>query len=194
MKLTYHPLFASIALLFMSFASPQPPKFQVEIIQNNQVVPIENNVAVLEKKEFKLRITLINQDGIYFNSSFNRNLFNLQDNQEITGLANFANTTRIEENFNTDKDMEIDDESVSYLFYNDSMDWHRFDTDVQIAANSIIGTKTVDKIYVERNKKTIPLDKMNRSIYLFFVATNDASGSNPAPKELGRCKIELRWK
>jgi hypothetical protein len=74
------------------------------------------------------------------------------------------------------------------------LNWHRFDKDVQVNGNTVIGTKTIDKIYIESNKKTIPLKNINRSIYLFFITTNDENGNNPSPKELGRYKVELRWK
>ncbi len=194
MKFIYNTLLAASAIILLSFASQNTPIFKVEILQNNKVIPIENHIALLEKKQFQLRITLNNLDGIYFHSSFNPTYFKLKDNQEIKGLQTMSNFTRVEENFNEDRDMEIEDESISYLFYDSSLNWHRFDKDIQVNGNTVIGTKTVDKIYVESNQKTIPLKNINRNIYLFFVATNNKDGNNPSPKELGRYKVELRWK
>lgn len=194
MKFIYNFTFAITALLLLSFAPQTNPIFTVEILQDNKIIPIENHVAMLEKKEFQLRITLNNHDGIYFHSSFNPKYFNQKDNQEITGLQTISNFTRVEENFNTDRDMELDDESISYLFYDRTINWHRFDKDVQVNGNTVVGTKTIEKIYIERNKKTIPLSNINRSVYLFFFATNNQSGGNTATKELGRYKVELRWK
>ncbi len=194
MKFLYNFILATAVLLLLSFAPQTNPVFTVEILQDNKIIPIENHVATLEKKQFQLRITLNNHDGIYFHSSFNPKYFNLKDNQEITSLQTISNFTRVEENFNTDRDMEIDDESISYLFYDRTINWHRFDKDVQVNGNTVVGTKTIEKIYIERNKKTIPLSNINRSVYLFFIATNNQSGGNTATKELGRYKIELRWK
>lgn len=194
MKFIYNFTFVITALLLLSFAPQTNPIFTVEILQDNKIIPIENHVAMLEKKEFQLRITLNNHDGIYFHSSFNPKYFNQKDNQEITGLQTISNFTRVEENFNTDRDMELDDESISYLFYDRTINWHRFDKDVQVNGNTVVGTKTIEKIYIERNKKTIPLSNINRSVYLFFFATNNQSGGNTATKELGRYKVELRWK
>ncbi len=194
MKFIYNTLLAASAIILLSFASQNTPIFKVEILQNNKVIPIENHIALLEKKEFQLRITLNNLNGIYFHSSFKPTYFRLKDNQEIKGLHTISNFTRVEENFNTDRGMEIDDESYSYLFYDSTLNWHRFDKDVQVNGNTVIGTKTIDKIYIESNKKTIPLKNINRSIYLFFITTNDENGNNPSPKELGRYKVELRWK
>ncbi len=194
MKFIYNTVLAASALLLLSFASQNTPVFKVEILQENKVIPIEEHVALLEKKEFQLRITLNNLNGIYSHSSFKPTYFRLKDNQEIKGLQTMSNFTRVEENFNTDRDMEIDDESYSYLFYDSTLNWHRFDKDVQVNGNTVIGTKTIDKIYIESNKKTIPLKNINRSIYLFFITTNDENGNNPSPKELGRYKVELRWK
>jgi len=194
MKFIYNFTLAITALLLLSFAPQTNPVFTVEILQDNKIIPIENHIATLEKKEFQLRITLNNHDGIYFHSSFNPKYFKLKDNQEITGLQTISNFTRVEENFNTDRDMEIDDESISYLFYDSTINWHRFDKDIQVNGNTVVGTKTIDKIYIERNKKTISLSNINRSVYLFFIATNNQSGGSLATKELGRYKVELRWK
>jgi hypothetical protein len=171
MKFIYNTLLAASAIILLSFASQNTPIFKVEILQNNKVIPIENHIALLEKKQFQLRITLNNLDGIYFHSSFNPTYFKLKDNQEIKGLQTMSNFTRVEENFNEDRDMEIEDESISYLFYDSSLNWHRFDKDIQVNGNTVIGTKTIEKIYVESNKKTIPLKNINRNIYLFFIKT-----------------------
>ena len=194
MKFLYNFILATAVLLLLSFAPQTNPVFTVEILQDNKIIPIENHVATLEKKQFQLRITLNNHDGIYFHSSFNPKYFNLKDNQEITSLQTISHFTRVEENFNTDRDMEIDDESISYLFYDSTINWHRFDKDVQVNGNTVIGTKTIEKIYIERNKKTIPLSNINRSVYLFFIATNNQSGDSLATKAVGRYKVELRWK
>ena len=194
MKIIYSTAFAALALLLLSFSHQNTPAFKVEILQDNHVIPVENNVVLLEKKQFQLRITLNHLDGIYFHSSFNPTYFRIKDNQEINGLQTISNFTRVEENFNEDRDMEIDDESISFLFYDRSLNWHRFDKDVQVKGDTVIGTKTIDKIYIESNKKTIPLKKINRRIYLFFIATNNKHGNNPSPKELGRYKVKIRWK
>jgi len=58
MKFIYNTLFAITALLLLSFAPQTNPVFTVEILQDNKIIPIENHVATLEKKEFQLRITL----------------------------------------------------------------------------------------------------------------------------------------
>ena len=126
-------------------------------------------------------------------ASFNRDYYNLKDEQEIENYKQLGSMTRAEKNFNEDKELAIDDKAVSYLFYDKNMDWHRFDNNIEINNNVVIWTKTIDKVSVEKTKKDIPLQKIKKNIYLFFVATEEWS-EDKAPKELGRKKIELRWK
>jgi hypothetical protein len=191
MKIIFKTLLVTI--LFMSFTEIESETYQVEIIQDGKIVPLFDNIANLEKKEFKIRITLNNHDGVYMSASFNRDYYNLKDEQEIENYKQLGSMTRAEKNFNEDKELAIDDKAVSYLFYDKNMDWHRFDNNIEINNNVVIGTKTIDKVSVEKTKKDIPLQKIKKNIYLFFVATEEWR-EDKAPKELGRKKIELRWK
>lgn len=183
----------AVATLLLSFVSQQPKKYQVEILQDNKIVPVVNQVVDLEKKPFQIRISLYHQDGVFMSSSFNRDYYDLQDDQPIKDYKYLTAKTRIEENFNKDQELDIDDESVSYLFYDNEHDWHRFDKEIMIKKDTVIGKKTVTKIWIDETKKAIPLSKINKNIYLFFVATDNWVG-DIIPKELGRTKIEIRWK
>ena len=192
MKIISKILLVAILILFMSLVGLESEKYQVEILQDGKIVPLVHNVASLEKKEFQIRITLNDHDGVFMSSSFNRDYFDLRDEQEIKDYRWLNSKTRVEKNFNKDKELAIDDENVSYLFYDKNMDWHRFDKDLVINGNKVIGTKTIKKVLVESSNQEIPLKKIGKNIYLFFVATEEWKGDK-GPKELGRTKIELRW-
>ena len=75
MKIIFKTLLVTI--LFMSFTEIESETYQVEIIQDGKIVPLFDNIANLEKKEFKIRITLNNHDGVYMSASFNRDYYNL---------------------------------------------------------------------------------------------------------------------
>lgn len=193
MNITSKIYLLAIALLFLNFDSLVTEKYQVEIIQNGLVVPIVNDVAQLEKKEFQIRITLNDHDGVFMSASFNRDYFDLKAEDEIKDYKWLNSKSRAESTFNKDKELHIHNEYVSYLFYDRSIDWHRFDKKVIVLDNKVIGTKTVRKIRVEESKLKFPINKIDQSIYLFFVATENWNGDK-VPSELGRKKIELRWK
>ena len=76
--------------------------------------------------------------------------------------------TRAEKNFNEDKELAIDDKAVSYLFYDKNMDWHRFDNNIEINNNVVIGTKTIDKVSVEKTETP----KLSSNPFSFFIFTS----------------------
>jgi hypothetical protein len=126
-------------------------------------------------------------------SSFNRDYFDLKEDDSIKDYEWLSSKVRVEKNFNEDKELDIDDEIFSFLFYDKKLDWHRFDKNVSINDTLVIGTKTINKIYDESTKETIDIDKINKDIYLFFLAT-DEWAYNVIPKERGRLKLKIEWK
>ena len=182
-----------IFILFTSFSGPESKKYQVEIVQDGQLIPIVDNIALLEKKEFQIKITLYNHEGVFMSSSFNRDYFDLRDDQEIKDYRWLNLKSIAEEEYNKDKELVVDDELVSFLFYDKKMDWHRFDENIVIDRNIVIATKTINKVLVHSSNQEITINQIDNNIYLFFVATEEWNG-DVAPKELGRKKIELRWK
>lgn len=191
-KFFYFFLIFVSAIFLVSFFEVKTEKYRVEILQDNKIIPIVNNVVTLEKREFQIRVILNNHDGVFMSASFDRDYYDLKDGDEIKDYKWLNCKSRAENSFNIDKELVIHKEYVSYLFYDKNLDWHRFDSTVIINGNTIIGTKTVQKLYDENSNQEISLNNVTKNIYLFFLATENWE-DDVIPKELGRTKIEIRW-
>lgn len=191
--LCHHVLVAQTEVPAISSDNPATQKYTVEILQDSLPVDIIHDVVQLEKKEFQLRITLNDLDGVFMSASFHRNYFDLAPNEEIKDYQWLNQKTRAEEAFNNEKELAVDDESVSYLFYDTTMSWHRFDKEIVVNDSQVIGTKTIDHIGIDATNENIRLKDMKADIYLFFVATEPWK-EDTVPKELGRQKIQIKWK
>ena len=194
MKNTLQILFSTITLvLLMSFSGLKSKKFRVEIIQDGQLIEIVNNTVQLEKKEFQIRITLKKQDGVFMSSSFRKDYFNLKKDEEIKDYKWLDIKARAESDFNEDQELMIDDEIVSYLFYDKEKDWHRFDKGVKVNGKKVVGTKKIKQVLIQDTKEKIDILNLDNDIYLFFVATEQWK-KGEIPKELGRLKVRITWK
>ena len=100
MKVTSKSIFITIAtavlILIMGFTKLKSEKFHIEILQNGHALTIVDNVVELEKKEFKIRITLIDHDGVFMSSSFQRGYFDLKEGEEIKDYKWLNSKTRVE--------------------------------------------------------------------------------------------------
>lgn len=180
-------------LLLQSFTGLKSKKFKVEILQNGRAIEIVDNVVQLEKKEFKIRVTLKKQDGVFMSASFHRDYFDLEKDDAIKDYKWLNQKAFAEESFNQDKALMVDNEGVSYLFYDKEKDWHRFDKGVKVKGKKVIGTKTIRQVLIPNTNEKIDLWYLNKDIYLFFVATEDWENGD-TPKELGRLKVRIQWK
>lgn len=182
-----------VLLLIAGFTGLKSKKYNVEILQNGQAIEIINNEVELDKKEFQIRITLKKQDGVFMSASFQRNYFDLNKNDSIKDYKWLNCKAFAENEFNKDKKLFIDDELVSYLFYDKKYDWHRFDKEIIVKGKEITGTKTIKYLYIMDTKTQIDLKNIDKDIYLFFVAT-EKWVKGETPKECGRLKIRIKWK
>ena len=184
-----------VLLLFVPVSYPGllAQKFEVEILQYGKIIEVVDDVVELEKKEFQIRITLKKQDGVFMNASFKKDYFKLKADEPINDYEFIGQKTMAEIEFNSHKELFVHDEYVTYLFFDKTMDWHRFDKGVVKRGKKIIASKTVQIIKNIHNKEITELVHLEKDIYLFFVAQDSRSKEKP-PKELGRYKIHIKWK
>ncbi len=180
----------SLLVLVSSFKL-KSKKYNIEIIQHGVVVPITGNTVILDKEVFQLRVTLKNIHGIYMSSSFDRGYFDTKETEPIKDFKYIGSKCRAEPSFNSDKEFGIDTESLSFLFYDKTMDWHRFDKGVLVKGKKVIGLKTIQQVYIDDTKETILLKDLTQDIFLFFFATKKVENTE---KELGRLKLQIKWK
>lgn len=179
--------FGLLLLLLPGMQSADAEKYSVEILQNGAPVPVIDGTVQLEKKEFQIRITLKNIEGIYLSTSFNRDYYDLKSSDSIPDFAYLPAKTNAEESFNVDKSLIVHDEYVCYWFYNPKMDWHRFDKEVVSRGNEHSCTKTVATLFNQATGERIKLKQNDKALYLFFVAVENA-------QEQGRLKLKIEWK
>lgn len=183
-----------VSLLFASanYSGLLAQKYRVEILQNDVVIDVIDEVVELEKKEFQIRITLTKQDGVFMNASFQKDYFKLKKNEEIPDYKWINLKAMAEVEFNSKKQLILDDDAFAYLFFDKKKDWHRFDKGIVKKGKKNIGTKTIHCIYNLENKELTKLESIENDIYLFFVA-QDYRSKEKIPKELGRYKIQVKW-
>jgi len=179
--------------IFTSFTTLKSKRFKIEIIQDGKAVDIKHHTAELEKRPFKIKVTLKDLDGIYLCASFKRNFFDTPDNRPIKDFQYYKYKTRAESNFNEAQLMHTSDEYVSYLFYDPEMDWHRFDKAIQIKGNNVIATKTIRQFSSEEFDSTFDIADIDKDLFLFFVETDKYKTSEEI-KNLGRLKLRIKWK
>jgi hypothetical protein len=178
----------------MGFAGSDSRKFSVEILQNGETQKITGNTVLLEKKPFQIRVTLINHPGIYMNSSWNRDYFDLEEKEEIPDFRFIDMKARAEAKFNEDMDLVMEDEYFSYLFYDPRLDWHRFDEEqLWVKGKKVTGIKTVSRLSELHPSAQIETGEVEKDIYLFFVASNEPEIREEAA-EYQRMKIHIKWK
>jgi hypothetical protein len=184
-------LFGILCLALMgSFTLTKTPIFKVEIWQNGVLAERVDSIYVLEKKPFQIKVFLINHEGVFMNASYSTFYYQLLDNELVPDLQNLPSKTFAESTFNTDKDLILDLEGVSYLFYKKKQDWHRFDKQIEVNDDKVIGTKTIEHLFLLESNNNIDISEVDQPIYFFFAACTDGKKI----KELKREKFMIQWK
>lgn len=172
-----------------SFTQTKKDKFRVEIWQDGKLLANNNGVVQLAKKEFQIKLHLFEQEGVYVSSSYGNSYYGLKETEEVADLQEIGARTFAESTFNEDKDLILDNEGVSYWFYKPKQDWHRFDKDISIEGKTVIGTKTIQHLFILEHRSNVNIEDVQKPLKLFFVATTKGRKI----KELQRLKLQIQW-
>ncbi len=190
MKTNLYILLALLAFISLSsFTQTKKDKFRVEIWQDGKLLANNNGVVQLAKKEFQIKVHLFEQEGVYVSSSYGNSYYGLKETDEVPDLQEIGARTFAESTFNEDKDLILDNEGVSYWFYKPKQDWHRFDKDISIEGKTVIGTKTIQHLFILENRSNVNIEDVQKPLKLFFVATTKGRKI----KELQRLKLQIQW-
>ncbi len=190
MKTNLYILLALLAFISLSsFTQTKKDKFRVEIWQDGKLLANNNGVVQLAKKEFQIKVHLFEQEGVYVSSSYGNSYYGLKETEEVPDLQEIGARTFAESTFNEDKDLILDNEGVSYWFYKPKQDWHRFDKDISIEGKTVIGTKTIQHLFILENRSNVNIEDVQKPLKLFFVATTKGRKI----KELQRLKLQIQW-
>jgi hypothetical protein len=150
----------------------QKKEVAISIVQGSTVHAVANQEIYLAKKPFKIMVTLKNLEGVYLYADFSDSLYKLEDTTRVPDFEILPPMAMAEVTFNEDKELIISKDGWAFWFYDKKLDWHRFDKDVLVTNDSIVGTKTVNRFYFTENERTIPVGKVKQPLYLFFVAVD----------------------
>jgi|GEM_PF-3085824 len=170
-----------------------PSRFLVEVYQEGQLVPVLNQQLTLEKKPFVLKITMEDLKGVFFSAAENPTYYDTPDGSPVKDHEHLGFKSRAEKTFNSDREQYLDDESVSFLFYDPEEDWYRFDKGVKVNGNQVIGQKTIEYFLVGENHEKIHVRDYGKPLYFFFLSS-DTSQRMKNGAEYGRYKFTVNWK
>ncbi|MBI1222307.1 MAG: hypothetical protein GC180_06855 [Bacteroidetes bacterium] len=191
MKSNIFILLLSSFLIHSSFSpSMVKPRFEVEVMQDDDYVDPDNNIIELQKMPFTLRVKVYGLNGVYLNASTDPSLFELPGDKTVPEFEFISMKTMKTEAQNSDKDLILAKGYYSYLTdskSDDGIEMHTFNR-VEKGDGFYTGYLDIEKFTKREDGKTLPVTKMKEPVYLFFMGI-DADG-----KEMGRYALKLEWR
>jgi hypothetical protein len=168
--------------------------YNIHFLQDGIEIPIINEKVLLAKKPFQIQVELLKVDGVFGSSSLSDSLFRIPLNQSLPEPDLIQWKIAVEPENNVDKDIIISKESYFYWFYNPKVDtWHRFDPNPIVEKRGVVGTKTVENLFISEHlnseNKSISISKIEQPLYFIFFLMNKNN-----EQDLQRMRIQVNWK
>jgi len=168
--------------------------YRIHFIQDGIEVPIVKEHVLLVKKTFQIQVELLKVDGVYGSCSLSDSLFQIPIDQSLPESDLIQWKIAVEPENNVDKDIIVSKESYFYWFYNPKVDTrHRFDPNPKVEKGRVIGTKTIESLFVSENDNSntqnLDLSKVKQPLYLLFFMMDEKS-----TKDYQRERIQVDWK
>jgi len=165
--------------------------YSISIVQGDKSYDLFSQDTIhLERDTFRFEVTLIGIEGFYLSASFNDEYFMLPANKAVKDWEYISAKAMVEEPFNTDRDLLIDDECFSYWFYDPELDWYRFDEGLKHNGQWVSATYTVATMFNADTKTELTLKDIDRPIYLFAFYI-DKEKRKPVKQAAGRTKAVI---
>lgn len=184
-----------IFIVSISFNYIQKKQFRVFFIQDNikKEFQFDNSVFILQPKAFKIEVHLYNVEGVYVNISYDTLYYSTPRNERFHDWKYISGKAMAEEDFNLEKDIIVNTENVSYWFYDPNLKWYRFDKDIVVKENEIIGTMTVEQFYdVDKGSYSSVTEATKPIYFTFFTADKNQKGY--MNNEIERKKIKVLFR
>ncbi|MBL7748044.1 MAG: hypothetical protein JNM19_11485 [Chitinophagaceae bacterium] len=182
---------AGFTLFISILLTAQQKKIAVRIEQGSESILVGNQEITLSKAPFKMVVSLHHLDGVYLFASFSDSIYRLQAEEAVPDFKNLPYLAIAEASFNEDKELIINTDGWAFWFYDPELDWHRFDKDILVTKDSVVGTKTINQFYIPDTKSAIPVSDNTKPLYLFFLAIDKSSKDGVPKKELVRLKMKI---
>jgi hypothetical protein len=180
-------------ILFSTLLFCQEKQVSINIVQDEVVYPVAGQEIYLNKKPFQIQVTLKNLEGVYLYADFTDSIYKLKENEQIPDFDLLPPMAMAETTFNKDRELIINKDGWAFWFYDTKLDWHRFDKEVLVTPDSIVGTKTINQFYFSDGERTVPVRRIKKPLYLFFVAVDKSNKDGAPEKELIRLRIKINW-
>ena len=171
-----------------------PVKVYVE--QNGRRYLLNNSTVTLERAPFTLIVEFDQPDrynGIYINTSYKRDYFNLFPSQPIPDFRYLPQKVLSEYKFNPNKELKIHREYFQYLGFNPKRNWFKFDR-IEKKDGKVIGYRSVRNLDLVQQDKRIPVSRNHKDIYLFFTVLKKDPASLYGHREITRFKAKLKFR
>jgi hypothetical protein len=187
-------------LLLLSFlpaiAFSQKKDVVIRIVQDESFLlgDFQTNIT-LKKKGFKFQILLENTEGVYVFASIEDSVYRFTENSPIQDFSYLKLLElRDDDQFNTNKELNMSKTGWSYWFYRDSAQWHPFNRKiVGMGPGRNVCTKVIKQLYDVTEGNIVKFKNMRGPLYLLFVAVKDYDENGQPKTELMRRKLKIEW-
>ena len=185
-----------LLLLAPVFCFSQEKNVVIRIVQPDEsyiLSEFQTNLT-LKRKGFKFKILLNKVEGVYVFASIKDSVYRFTETSPIRDFAYLKLLQlREEDKFNTNKELSLSEDGWSYWFYNDTTEHSYNRKIVNLGANGIVCTKTINQFYNVADGSVVKLRNIDVPLYLFFIAVKDYDENGRPKTELIRRKIKIEW-
>lgn len=189
-------LIVSLSLFVAVDLRAQNKNLIIRVSQDESSVALsEFQTAIqLKKRTFKFVVMLENLKGVYVFASTRDSIYRFTETSPIRDFVYLPLLELKEDEFNTNKELNISETGWSYWFYDTASSWHPFSHKVVgLGKGRVACTKVIKQFNDVADRNTIKLRDLNTPLYLFFVAVAEYDENGNPSKELLRRKVKIEW-
>lgn len=190
-------IYASLFILFLSTdIIAQKQSLAIRIAQDESSVLLSDFMTTvkLKKRQFKFSVMLENLKGVYVFASIRDSIYRFTETSPIRDFVYLPLLELKEDEYNSNKELNISETGWSYWYYDTSKSWHPFNHKVVgLGTGRVLCTKQVRQFYDVANREVIRIRQINTPLYLFFVAVSEYDENGNPSKELVRKKVKIEW-
>lgn len=180
---------------FCTDTAAQNKALAIRISQDETSVPLSEfqTTVQIKKRAFKFVVMLENLKGVYVFASIRDSIYRFTETSPIRDFVYLPLLELKEDEFNTNKELNISETGWSYWFYDTAIAWHPFNHKVVSLGNKYICNKIIKQFYDVSDRKVLKFRDINTPLYLFFVAVEEYDANGAPRKELIRRKVKIEW-
>jgi hypothetical protein len=195
-RIQKHFVFLIVTLFLSAALFAQKKNVAIRVGQDESSVLLSDfqTTVQLKKQAFKFVVMLENLKGVYVFASIRDSIYRFTENSPIRDFVYLPLLELKEDEFNSNKELNISETGWSYWFYDTAVAWHPFHHKIVGLGNGkIVGSKTIKQFFDVADRKLIKIRDIHTPLYLFFVAVDEYDETGNPSKELLRRKVKIEW-